>query len=497
MITDYTSTHPITAGAIYWPSGHQRITVIAKLSLVAGRDETFRFGEAPEPLSLDLLNEQGELIYPSDFAPYKPRCDLAIVGHAIPDRLEPGLLSVAGLRKNAEARETLGPRETFCMGGDPTEPAAIGVWSTGGVDFSRFQSAPPDRRVDWPTMAFQVDYWRSAVRMSGRFEGPVPRASLISADGSRVVARIPLAMDTVLLDPLLRQLTLLFRGVYSGAEGGRVAFDLTGNSLPELRNLATLEVTPLATPASARRPVKLAERSIRVSDQTQYMTSTPTNRALPFAPAGDRAPELTQTVIAPEPQDVTKTVSPLARARASTLPFKRGTTPSRGAPLTGAELAALRAEGATPVRSAWEADGETQYVRPSQTPRALVDDESTLDAPSLAQRPSVSTSAETARMSEPPRGVPTSIAEPAPFRVSEPARAPLGFSSPLGASPLGARVDPVPVASRVATVEQDEARVQEILQEVWKGERALSDILEQHGLTEVEWRILKRSHKKR
>lgn len=202
--------------------------------------------------------------------------------------------------------------------------------------------------------------------------------------------------------------------------------------------------------------------------------------------------ERTHTVVVPQ-ENVTKTDVSRERVRASTLPFKRGMTPSKGASLTGAELAALRAEGARPVRSAWEADGETAYAKRSRAPNSPFEDEATVNAASL---PSVDHVAGH-RANEPPR---VGNVEPASFSPAEAPPSAPRISHPLGGlplgTPLGASSVAAPPASPGAPV-YDEALVQEILQEVWKGERPLSDILERHGLSEVEWRILKRAHKKR
>jgi hypothetical protein len=481
VLTEYVSPQPIFAGAVAWPDG--RTTIVVKLTLAVGATGKLEPASTQDPLTLDVTDGRGEIVYPSDFAPYKPSCDVSIVGEAVADRGGPGRVYLDALVKAVEPRETLGPRQTFCPSGDPTDAAAFALWTTGGIDFARFQIAPPDRRLPWPTHGFNLGYARGALTLSTRFDGPTVRGYVLSQDATRILARVPLPLDTVLFDPVQRRAWLLFRGVYAPSAGAlvsRCAIEPSTMPMHDAHAMASWRASPLATPSASRSASRArpADRGAPVApDETRVLSGPIASASLPFA--SQRAPQVPQprepsalhdladapTVLGPHHADVT---SPAIRAPAKTLPFQRPTAPTEQAttPLSPQDLGELRARGAQHVPNAWEAGSETRVARPT--------------APAPAA---------------PARNEPVAVAPPARamFQLQAAPPPPVTFSEARPA----ARSEELPPAPSVGHAPLTEARFQEIVQEVWKGERPLAETLARHGLTEEEWRELKRARAKR
>ncbi len=177
MLRDFATTLPVSVGIVPWPREIGRDTIIVKFHLVLDVHGDLEpvDGDRIAPLSLDVLDDRGELARASDFAPYKAACDIVVVGEAAADRASGGQIGAATLLHRTAPGESAAAREIFCRRGDPTDPAAMAVWSTGRIDWSRFQTAPPTQRVAFPAAPFNVRYMRSGARFAGRFVGPVPR----------------------------------------------------------------------------------------------------------------------------------------------------------------------------------------------------------------------------------------------------------------------------------------------------------------------------------
>jgi hypothetical protein len=465
-------------------------------------------------LSLDRATGSG-LAYPSDFAPYKPSCDVAVVTAAALDRQQPGRLAVGTLQKNVDAMASLGARETFCPDGDPTEASALEAWSTGQIDFVRFQATPPDQRMRWPTAGFGVDYARGPHVLSGRFEGPFVRASVTTTDGARVLARVPMLLDTVLLEPTQRRMFAVFRGIfdrtYADNVPERIAFDLTPNGVYDPRFFASWPVGKLATPSTSHGTATQSapgDAALGAPAETRVLSGPVSSVALPFGPKSapaSRAPAETPPLEATVAAPFDDTTAPAVRPSAMTLPFPKSAS-SLGAPharISSDDLQALREQGEKPVAEAWQAGNETVLGIPAVDPAKLVGAPAPL-APLAAF------------------GAPRSVSPPAsapPPTSASPGVASGGWPV-LGAAPLGAVAQPSaapppapappppvapstvgPAASQPRALDarppspalSDAERVQAILKEIWAGERSQADILASHGLSELDWRALRRS----
>jgi hypothetical protein len=173
------------------------------------------------------------------------------------------------------------------------------------------------------------------------------------------------------------------------------------------------------------------------------------------------------------------------RSKARTLPFAAG----RGEPaprqaLGPGAFSGLRQEGQRPVPNAWEEQASTLVT----TLPGAVRDASADFAREVARREA-----------QPP---PLMVLGPPPM-VTPPAPAPAGppgieippwleervAKAPIAASPAPA----TPAVAPAAKPPTDAERVAAIQREVWRGDRSLAAILEEHGLTELQWRALRRS----
>ncbi|MBL9027584.1 MAG: hypothetical protein JNL21_35660 [Myxococcales bacterium] len=449
---------PASVGLVSWPAS--RVTLVIKLALALDGRSAFSLVTPPAPLLLDVEDETGEVLYPSDFAPYKQSCDVVVIGPAVRHR-GPGHVRVAGTLFQLEEHESLGPRQSVCPRGDPTDAGFLRAWAGGEIEPARFQSAGPSRRVPWPTHAFHLEYVRAGIHLAGQFSGPFPRAVAVSAQGNQPLCRAPLALDTLLLAPEHGRVTILFRAVFEAPRvpwwvavdvDPKVAFDPTAMLTWPVVAVAEPRVPPppRSAPGAAAPPA-----SSPPSDNmhTALVSARSIAPALPFVPHSARP----SSPIAEEPTSVAAEATMpamLNRPKAVTLPFRGGPSGQARRSVSPAELERLRNSE------------RVDEAPPDGSTRLIV-------APS-------------SRMAEP---------------VPPPAPVAFGGSALAGSLVLGATQDERPPAAAMPSPAHEqtnspsegggEERVKLILQEVWRGERSTSEILASHGLTEEAWRELR------
>ncbi|MFO0615810.1 MAG: DUF2169 domain-containing protein [Polyangiaceae bacterium] len=532
------------------PAGTERATVIVKITFLVAPPGVLRVAppDALEPLTLDAFDADGGLVYPSDFAVHKPSCDVVVVGRDVALRAAEGSIGVNGGDKRARPRESLGPRETFCMNGDPTDPYALRVWSSGKVDFARFQSAPPDQRIPHPRGAFTVRYQRDGVSLEARFNGPEPTVQLLERSGRRV-GSVPLTLDTIALRPSDQRACLVWRGVATYPAGTTVAaVDLHGAqpsdpfswpraSVAEPSKLRNRErVTDAGgDPARTEEPADRdrtafvqalppsgnplpfstgAPNSVRSgstqflsalppespeggasdfrSGETRLVTSFRPGAATPFEGASARADEHDPSREGTAPR--------VERVRASTLPFKRVTADTGPPPsserLTADDFAKLRSNQ-TPVVEAWRAAEGTRMTRGMPALPSMDGSAPPGSAP-FAPPPS---EANDARGGFPPvvgaplraLGAGALVGLPP---VVTPMIAPAISSAPTAAPARDGGAGALAPDGSATSDSASKDKLVAIQREVWNGERLLADILADHGMTELEWRAEKRKAKK-
>ena len=156
------------------------MTIVVKTTFGVDERGNARFVQPGRPLVLDVVDPAyEELVYPSDFAASKPSCDVMIAGSDACDRGGRATLSCGTLTKQAPDRGRLGGREIFCPSGDPTDPSAFEAWKSGKMEASRFQSAPPDQRMEKAEFPLRMSYQRGGVSFATEIAGPRFEAALL------------------------------------------------------------------------------------------------------------------------------------------------------------------------------------------------------------------------------------------------------------------------------------------------------------------------------
>ena len=292
--------HAVSVGLIRWPHRPSRCTVVLKLAFGAGRQ-----GDAtllPDALSvtIDRYGGGGILGAPSDFAPFKPRCDVVLVGSEASgasdarltvhtDGLQPA--DRPALDKVVQHARLLAARPTLGELSDPSDPVAEKLWSESGFDFARFQCAAPDQRVDFPRswLAFRTEIG------GARFGLTIPVGLNVLAVVDGVERPVPVQADGFLIDPASRRCSVSYRGVIEAADDrGREGMLVVST---QASNLAALLRAPQGSfragaaiePKLLRRLVALSPepsdpRIIRAPSRTVRMTARTERLVRPVAP---------------------------------------------------------------------------------------------------------------------------------------------------------------------------------------------------------------------
>lgn len=466
-----TASHALSVGLVEWSS--QRVTLIVKIALQQDGSGRLSLALRAPPVAIDAFDPEGNLLSASDFAPYKPACDVYVVEEA-DGRTDAGRLLLGPLEIAVARGETLGARESTFDAGDPT--SARDAWTQPSFDFGSFQSSPKTRRIPWPQGGFDVHLDRGDMRLHAKVNGPFPRASVVAADGALVVARPALVLDTIAIDARAAELVLCFRGLVEDATGAlagcSLRIDLLDGEGNPARHAAYRAVTPL-------RPGETTPPSL-VGPLTDDTTTT-TARIGGF--------------------DVERTaVAPMATPAARSLPFvgaERRLFPDEP-PRPGITLDALRAQVAQEVPPAWEAmEGTVAIRRPAAIDAAIRSADARGPTMPLVAPPPSPVAPPPPPVALPP---PPQVAlPPSSQSTSSPPSASLGNAAGLPTAAPRALVteepstttDDRPAGPLSAAAAADTELIATVQREMWKGERALPEILAEHGLTEQAWGALK------
>jgi hypothetical protein len=203
----------VPLGIVAWPSAGLVFTLIVKLSydLWSG---TASVSATREPITLERSTPRGAVTVPSDFAPYKPACDVVLVGEDALRTDGQGTLVVGALEKHIAPGTRLGPTATPGLRGNPHDPALGASWARSGFDFRAFQAAPEDQRLSWPTFPLPLAYVRGTERVVTSLSPTGAQAVLIDETGAMPPAEIPLRADLVALEPSRGLCHVSLRGVY-------------------------------------------------------------------------------------------------------------------------------------------------------------------------------------------------------------------------------------------------------------------------------------------
>lgn len=475
-----------SVGLARWPA--KKATAIVKLVMEPDARswlEPLSFA----PLVFEVSDDDGEVLYPSDFALYKPLCDL-VVGGAVGRQRGPGHLRVGDRLLSFDPQESLGPRPSLAPGGDPTHPVFAAALERGEIDPAREQIASPARRIPWPAQPFMVDYARADLRFATFFPGPFPRALVSTLAEDRPLCRVALALDTITLFPDLRRVVVVFRGVFDTPdEPWWLAVDTAQGAGLDPEAARAWPYAEIATPTTLRPPppTRSPSRIGPMTDVTAEATPHIPRNPLPFARKVDRSPSSAPPPISDE---TTHTEPMLELAElAQGLPFVGDAAAHERRGLSREELEALRRDPIVPPAASIESTALTQRPggAPGRPPRPTLTWVSATSAevvggvvhPIVLGVPTVAPASAPAAPDAPPPSAPARRSTVTLLSATEDSPRTPAPSRPPGAPP------------------SEEALVKKLLALLWKGERASGEILAEHGLDEESWRALRKRHAKR
>lgn len=449
----------VQCGTVPWPSRRGTRTIVLKRTF-----ELVAQGVAPtaaeaEPLRLDRAEPSGVLLFPTDFAPMKGRCDVVVVGSALlEDR--PARLVLAGVDKRVPRVGALGPRAGVGDAGDPTDPEVAEAWGKPGFDPEQFQCAPADQRLAPPSPPIDLVLELGEELWWTRLDARAPAALLIDRGGRLPAQRVATRIDTVLVDPILQRVAVVWRAVIDLAPDADVllAVDPDG-PLDDPALAATWSQISAVEPAFLRRMARL-------SGGGTAMVSARPHGAATVVLADDPSVQAPDAKRAVGPRLTLDGAAPAAPA----LPFAPGAAPQPtrkrlaqtiDAPID-AGATAVASSAATPFR-----DGPVDLPPPAagRSPRIA---SGTVDAASAladAVREAV-TAASRAAAPPPP--------------VTPP------VTPPMASPPSPAE------ASTTDSGRMTREQMVAIKTAVWSGE-SLAAVLARHGLTEIEWAVAQRA----
>lgn len=279
-------------GIVRWGHVPTRTTVVVKVAFGMARGGLSAILPEPIPVTVDRLGPNGELAAPSDFIPFKSLCDVALVGlPLLPGRVRLQVRSDDSFTMTKEAtdaaqlraRPTLGPQS------DPTDALAAEIWRLASFDFERFQCAPDDQRIPFPSsaIAFSLEVSGSTFAMS------VPigmRVVCVMRDADRP---IDVQADTLLIDPQTRGCCVTYRGILEAppfTESPTLVVSGRSAAVPNLvrapgsfRAGTVLEPHMLRRPLSSERPgARPPAKTIRLMTQPGAGITTDQTSATPL-----------------------------------------------------------------------------------------------------------------------------------------------------------------------------------------------------------------------
>jgi len=304
---------------IRWPHRTSRCTIVLKVAFGgAGAQSTL----LPDPatVTIDRFDSGGILSAPSDFAPFKPRCDVVLVGRGASGATAARLVvrtdgtqptQRPAVDKAAKHARLLAARPTLGELSDPTDPGAQKLWSDAAFDFARFQCAPLDQRVDFPRrwLAFTTELEGS------KFELTIPLGVRVFALQGGAERAVPVQADTFLVDPVGRRCGVSYRGVIDSSDipvaETTLIISTQPANLPALMRGAdgTFRAGAAIEPGALRRlaaesPEPEARRLIRTPARTERMPTRTEKLGRAAPPAPPSPPPQAQEVIMLSTQDL-------------------------------------------------------------------------------------------------------------------------------------------------------------------------------------------------
>lgn len=282
MFAEIVVSHPVAVGLVPWP--YPRTTIVVKATLELGPGGLLApvtTARDVEPLHLDVSDATGRLVAATDFAPYKPACDVLVAVQDEREHGSPGRLVLGPLDRAIAPFEPLGPVPTVMPGGDPGgDPAS---WAGVDARYERLQSAPPERQIPWPLGELAIDYRRGPWPFLAHHPGLLPRVELAFPDGERL--QVPMALDTIEIVAIRRRVAVSFRGIAAherDPSSARLAIELV-DRLGFALGSARWQPAAAETAADRRAPVRGAQQSFTDVVEVTALAMRSPAAALPFA----------------------------------------------------------------------------------------------------------------------------------------------------------------------------------------------------------------------
>jgi uncharacterized protein YjbI with pentapeptide repeats len=202
--------------------GEHRLTFVLKgtFTIAPGEQATMAAREARDSLSGDVHHDDGErLVYPSDFAPWKPRADVIVSGNA-------AAIKVGTLEKSSsDARgfDAIDRRESAraCLAGTYDDAWLTKRWPAFPSDFDwgYFNAAPRDQQIDGYLAgdeSIAIADMPDAARIEAKLPALRPRLFVRREAGDALpFEEVLLSLDTLWLGADREKLVLVWRGSIS------------------------------------------------------------------------------------------------------------------------------------------------------------------------------------------------------------------------------------------------------------------------------------------
>lgn len=210
------SPRPVVVGAFAWPLEPGTLTFIVKLTYRMTEEGLLGRTTSLEPLKLHQHAPDRTLVYPSDFAPFKPACDVIILDSRVPL----GALRVVPSRRHAAVPAPAPLLSDPRMGpsGDPLDPAADQAWSVATFDHRCFQAVPEPLRIAHPDLPLGIRIRGPNRKHDIALIGPAPEVVLLDGSGELPDRPIPLQCDTIVADLEAGRCMLSFRAVLRASD---------------------------------------------------------------------------------------------------------------------------------------------------------------------------------------------------------------------------------------------------------------------------------------
>ncbi len=348
---DVWSPSAVPVGILRWNGPTNRLTIIAKMTLVP-KAGTLVLADEQEPLRAAIPSTLGvseELHYPGDFVPFKPRCDVLVVGSAYaqqPSSIIPVQFRVGALERRVYALagqpSTSIPLSSRYLRLQPVshaEEAAIGPLSVQHAHRARFadtripaqatgfelttlpadfdgrffNAAPAEQQIDplTPGVAF-VAPWRGDTQIM--WVPPMrPRIFVFDQSHESGLREMTLVCDTVWIDLDRTRCVLTFRGVVDPRYGSPFPTAL----------VAVFASAYDAVLAGAAKAI-CARASVRPATEPKDVEGFVPEPAWP--PPSQKSPISVRSSAPPKDDDGTK-VYPQFTPRTATIPFASKTLP--------------------------------------------------------------------------------------------------------------------------------------------------------------------------